>query len=135
MQEGKSQHLKYRRFWIACGFGLVLLIIVLSLTPEAPDLGHMNDIKANHLLAYGWTMFWFAQVARRYSSRIGIGLGLLALGIALEYVQGMTGYRTFHYSDMWTDALGVFLGFILSLGPMSRGLAMLEGAFPRKGGA
>jgi hypothetical protein len=124
--------LQYRRFWIACGFGFIVLVVVLSLTPEAPDLGQVDDIKANHLLAYGWMMFWFAQIYRRIPTKLGIGIALLALGIALEYFQRMTGYRTFRYSDMFTDGLGVTIGFLFSLGPLGSGLSMLEAAFPRK---
>ncbi len=124
--ESEGQHLRHRPYWIACGCTFVFLVIFLSLTPEAPDLGSMNDLKANHLLAYGWTMFWFAQLFRRIPARLAIGVALCALGVALEYVQQWTGYRTFRYSDMVTDALGVTLGLVLSLGPMGGLLQVAE---------
>ena len=43
-----------------------------------------------------------------------IGLGLVALGIALEFAQRMTGIRMFEISDMVAGALGVALGWLLA---------------------
>jgi Na+-transporting NADH:ubiquinone oxidoreductase subunit NqrE len=61
---------------------------------------------------------WFAQVWRGVRERLAVALGLCALGIALEYVQRATGYRTFSYSDMVDDAIGVGIGWLLAVTPL-----------------
>jgi VanZ family protein len=37
---------------------------------------------------------------------------MVALGIALEYAQRATGYRSFEVADMAADALGVAVGWL-----------------------
>jgi len=39
----------------------------------------------------------------------------IALGIAMEFVQRAIGYRTFDVLDMAADAIGVLLGWSVSL--------------------
>ena len=49
--------------------------------------------------------------AKLFSAQCWMGLGLgLALGVALEFMQGWTDYRTFDVADMAADALGVAVG-------------------------
>ena len=48
------------------------------------------------------------------------------MGISLEYVQGLTGYRGFEYSDMLINAVGVELGLLLSYTPLQNALARVE---------
>jgi VanZ family protein len=37
------------------------------------------------------------------------------MGIAIEFVQGATGYRSFEVMDMVADAIGVLLGWAAAL--------------------
>ena len=124
----------HERFWIACGFGFVLLVIYLSVTPNplpVPSIGHY---KTGHIVAYFWVMLWFAQVRRSLATRFVIGILLIALGVALEYVQRWVG-RDFAYSDMVDDAIGVAAGYLLALTPLGSLFARfenrLQGAAPR----
>jgi VanZ family protein len=55
-------------------------------------------------------MLWFAQVFVRRMSQCAVGLALVAMGIALEFAQGATGYRTFSVADMAANAAGVLAG-------------------------
>jgi hypothetical protein len=66
-------------------------------------------------------MLWCAQLAPAWRRRLLIGTALVGLGIALEYVQRATGYRTFSYGDMAADLAGVATGGLLA----SRGLPNL----------
>jgi hypothetical protein len=119
--------LRYQRLWIAGGWGFVALVIYLSLTPDPLRVNPEDlDVKLDHMLAYAWMMFWFAQIVKRPRSRVGVGLALIAMGIALEYVQRWTGYRHFAYSDMRDDALGVTLGFLIGSTPLDRMLSVVE---------
>jgi glycopeptide antibiotics resistance protein len=56
-------------------------------------------------------MYWFAQL---YAKRLFYALGFIAMGVALEFIQGMTPYRTFEYFDMVANAAGVLLGWALA---------------------
>ena len=61
-------------------------------------------------------MFWFCVLYRPLRVRAFYAAGFIALGIALEFVQGWLGYRSFEIADMVADAAGVALGFIAASG-------------------
>ena len=106
--------------------GFVALVIYLSLTPDPVDLGAPEGLKIDHVLAYTWLMLWFAQIYRSTATRLGLAIMFIALGIALEYCQGLTDYRGFEFSDMFINALGVALGLLLACSPLQKGIATFE---------
>ena len=118
--------LRFRRLWIICGFGFVLLVVYLSLTPDPPDLGAPEGLKIGHLVAYGWLMIWFGQIYRTTGRRLLLAAAFCALGIALEYLQGMTDYRGFEYSDMLINSTGVAMGLFLVYTPLQNWLRAFE---------
>jgi VanZ family protein len=91
---------------------LVLAIITLSLTPAPPHLNLEQGDKLGHFAAYGLVTLWFAQLYTALRQRIWLALGMVALGIALEFAQRATGYRSFEVADMVADALGVAIGWL-----------------------
>ncbi|HEY2627774.1 MAG TPA: hypothetical protein VGI57_01545 [Usitatibacter sp.] len=108
---------KLRAAWLACGFAFVGLVIYLSLTTSPIDAGRFEGVKVGHFIAYAWLTAWFAEIYKSARSRIAWGIGFILLGIALEYAQGMTSYRTFAYSDMRDNAYGVLAGLALAFTP------------------
>jgi len=50
--------------------------------------------------------------------------------VALEYAQGLTGYRTFAYSDMRDNAFGVLVGWIV-VAWSGRSLLVVEASYLR----
>lgn len=104
-----------RKAWLAVGWFGVGLVVLLSLTPTPPqvDLGAYTD-KWEHLSVYALLMWWFCQRQTALLTRALTGVGLVALGIALEFAQRMTGIRMFEISDMVAGALGVALGWLLA---------------------
>ena len=89
------------RFWLGIGWLLVGLVLYLSLTPHPPaPLAFDNADKLEHACAYAALSFWFCQFYRKKWSRVRVMIALLVLGIAIEYIQGWTGYRTFDVLDM-----------------------------------
>ncbi len=124
--ESQAEPLRFRRFWTVMGIGFVLLVIYLSLTPEPPDLGAPEGLKIGHVIAYGWLMIWFAQMHRDFGRRLICAAAFCTLGIALEYLQGMTDYRGFEYSDMLINSAGVAIGLVLAQTPLQNGLRILE---------
>lgn len=117
---------RWRECWLALGLGFVLLVVYLSLTPDPPDLGISQGLKFGHVLAYAWLMLWFAQLYRSARRRCLLAAAFCGLGIALEYVQGMTDYRGFEYSDMLINSAGVATGWLVALTPLQNGLRWLE---------
>jgi VanZ family protein len=105
---------KLNHYWQAAGWLGVGLIITLSLTPAPPQIGMENGDKLGHLAAYGLVTLWFAQLYAGLRQRIWLAIGMVALGIAMEYAQRATGYRSFEVADMVADATGVAIGWLLA---------------------
>lgn len=118
--------LRFRRLWIICGLGFVLLVIYLSLTPDPIDIGEPKGVKIGHMLAYCWLMIWFGQIFRTMGHRLLLIAAFCALGVALEYLQAMTDYRVFAYSDMLFNAAGAAVGLALAYTPLQNCLRSLE---------
>jgi len=106
--------LRFEKLWLTLGFGFVALVFYLSLAPDLPDTGVPNGMKIGHVLAYAWLMLWFAQIYRLNAVRYAGALTFCMMGVGLEYVQGLTDYRGFEYSDMFINSTGVGLGLLLS---------------------
>jgi VanZ family protein len=104
-----------RRLFIAIGWALVGVILWLSLTPQPPHVDFESSDKVGHFIAYGSVMFWFCQIYRGTRSRIAYAAGFIAMGIAIEFLQRATGYRSFEVMDMVADAIGVLLGWAAAL--------------------
>jgi hypothetical protein len=104
-----------RKAWLAVGWLGVGLVVFLSLTPSPPqvDLGAYTD-KWEHLTAYALLMWWFCQLQMALPGRVLTGVGLIVLGIALEFAQRAMGIRMFEISDMGAGGLGTALGWLLA---------------------
>ena len=116
---------RFRRIWLLVGFGMVAAVVVLSLIPVKMDLGEDSD-KLAHFLAYGSLSLWFGMIFTGTSRQFGITVAIVALGVVLEFLQGLTGYRTFSIADMIANALGAALGWGLAQTPLKNGLAWIE---------
>ena len=99
-----------RRAAVLLGWALVATIVWGSLTPSPPSINIEQSDKLGHAFFYAATMFWFAQLYLRAAVRVRYALGLVALGIALEFVQDWVG-RDFELADMAADAVGIALGW------------------------
>ena len=92
----------------------MLLVIYLSLTPNPPSIPGEAGDKIGHVVAYATLMMWFGQLYAGFRLRLQLAVAFAALGIALEFVQGYTGYRTFEVADMAADLLGVAVGWLIA---------------------
>ena len=122
--------MRFRPLWLAIGYALVAAIVFLSLAPNLPSIDIEQGDKLGHLLAYGSLMFWFCQIYATRPSRIAHALAFAAMGVALEFVQGMTDYRSFEINDMLANATGVGLGWIGAHVLNINLLARIESGFP-----
>ena len=116
---------RYRALWLIAGWILVAAVTFLSLAPIEADLSEGRD-KWSHLLAYGSLMFWFGMLYRQRISHFYLAQVFVIMGISLEYLQGMTGYRNFDLADMFANAVGVALGWLLVLTPMRKMIALMD---------
>ncbi len=121
------EKLRFTNIWLAVGFLSVGLVIYVSLMPNPPDLTHMQGgDKIEHAAAYFTLTFWFGQIYARNRVRWAIGLAFIMLGVSMEYLQRMTGYRTFEYGDMAANTVGVLCALLAAQTPLARGLAVVE---------
>ena len=114
---------------------------VLSLAPDPPALvpAAQGD-KAGHLLAYFSLGAWFTALARGHAG--GRWLALVALGLGLEGLQGLSGgARSVEVGDVLANLLGIAAGALFSrrvwpgwLHYADQGWARLALKFRRRGG-
>ena len=90
-------------------------ILWLSFTSQPPQVDFEQSDKVGHFIAYGGLMFWFCQLYRHTRTRLAYATGFIAMGIAIEFLQRATGYRSFEVMDMLADAIGVLLGWAAAL--------------------
>ena len=103
--------LRARSLWLVPGWALVLCIVFLSVAPISIETGVEQGDKLSHAFAYGTLMVWFANLYGRLTGRRMFAAGFVTRGIALEFLQGWTGYRAFEVADMGADAAGVAAGW------------------------
>lgn len=103
--------LRHRAAWLSIGWLLVMLVIYLSVMPHPPEIPMEEGDKAGHLVAYATLMIWFGQLYAGRRRALAL-VGLIALGVVLEYVQRATGIRTFDLWDMAADTAGVLAGLV-----------------------
>ena len=110
----------FRRPWLWSGLWslAIALVVVLSLVP-APDIDvPPGSDKFEHLLAYAALSAFAVQLYARWPSLLGAGLGLVLLGIGLEYAQGaLTATREADRWDALANTLGVIAGLATRLTP------------------
>ena len=114
-----------RNIWLALGWLWVVVVFYLCLMRNPPEpLTFSHADKLEHLLTYTWLMLWFCQLPG--VGRLRLAAALLAMGVAIEVLQGMEGFRNFEYADMAADAVGVLLGWLLARTSCGRVLTFLE---------
>lgn len=93
-----------------------LLCVVLSLI-HAPTLA--TDVpdgdKIEHLVAYGLLCAWAVWIFAGRRAQLMAALGLVGLGIAMEFAQGyLTSYRSMDWRDGLADSIGVVIALWLA---------------------
>ncbi len=91
-------NLRYRRIWLLLAWGMVVSVVVSSLIPVEIDLSGGRD-KIAHLLAYGSLSLGFGMLFGGRARQLVIAIAFAAMGVALEFLQGLTDYRTFEIAE------------------------------------
>lgn len=115
-----------RKSWLALGWLWVVCVFVLSLMPVPPQplVFDFSD-KLEHALAYALLMLWFCQLYSGHA-RIRLFLVLVVMGVCIEFLQGLTGYRYFEFADMLANTAGVLIGWGLARTGLGKMLSALE---------
>ncbi|GIX22193.1 MAG: hypothetical protein KatS3mg121_0976 [Gammaproteobacteria bacterium] len=114
------------RLWRALGWLWVALLCVGSVAPSVPlPMGDGGD-KFWHAAAYAGLMWWWAQLYGAPPARRRAAAALVALGVLLEGVQGLTAWRQPDAWDAAANALGVVCGALVARGRAGRVLAALR---------
>jgi len=122
--------LRYRRWWQAAGYALIIVLTVNSLV-RWPELAEApaNFDKWAHAGAYLVLTLWFCGAHERHQWPFVAG-GLLLLGAAIEYAQGRTGYRQADLLDMAANAAGIAIGLMLAAAGAGGWCRWLEARLP-----
>jgi VanZ family protein len=126
MPPSSARGTRIRQLWQLTGWGLVLLVIYLSVTPAPITAATALGDKLGHMLAYAVLMYWFASLYEAPGRRAALAVGLITMGIALEFVQHWTGYRLFEVADMAAGAAGVVAGWIVAPPRTPNGLRLIQ---------
>jgi uncharacterized protein YfiM (DUF2279 family) len=116
---------RFGRIWLLLGWGMAVSVLVLSLIPIDVDLGQGSD-KVEHFIAYAGLAFWFGLLYAGWRRQLGFALGFIVMGVVIEFLQGMTDYRSFEVADMVADGTGALLGFALLRTPLGNVLHWVE---------
>jgi VanZ family protein len=116
---------RHRRIWLLLGWGMVFSVVVLSLVPLDVDVPKGGD-KVAHFIAYGSLSLWFGMLFAGRARQLGIAIAFAAMGVAIEFLQGLTDYRTFEVADMVANAIGAVLGWGLAQTPLGNALGWAE---------
>lgn len=121
----------FRRPWLWSGLWCfaVAAVVFFSLLPASSldDLPSAND-KVEHFAAYAALAFGAVQLFPRWSSLMVVGLGLVFMGIGMEYAQGaMAVGRMMDRYDALANTLGVIAGLGVQLTPLRDLLLKFDG--------
>lgn len=120
--------LRFPRFWLALWWLAVVVTVVVCLVPAAdlPETPPGGD-KVQHFLAYFVLMASAVQLYASRRSWLRVALGLLVMGIAIEFAQA--ALTTTRAADLWdavADLLGILAGWGIAWTPLRDLLLHLE---------
>lgn len=120
--------LRWPWLWLGLWVGAIIGVVALSLMPPPQmDLPSGAD-KVEHFLAYFLLAASAVQLFASARALVWIGLGIVALGVGLEFAQDLlTTTRTMDQGDAWADLLGVIAGMATRFTPLRDALLRLDG--------
>ena len=120
--------LRHPRFWCAMWCIAIAVVWVFSLMPPPPMPDFDSSDKVSHFLAYFVLACCAVQLFRNWAGLLGAGLGLVLMGIAVEYAQGaLTDDRMMDAKDALANTLGVVAGLATRLTPLRDLLLRIDG--------
>ncbi|MFA6013540.1 MAG: VanZ family protein [Gallionellaceae bacterium] len=116
-----------RSIYLGIGWILVAGVFYISLIPHPPEPVSFEGVdKLEHALAYATLMLIFCQVYLSPNTRKILFVCFVAMGVGIEFLQGLSGYRFFEYADMLANTTGVILGWGLAQTRLGNLLSTIE---------
>lgn len=125
-----SPFLHRRPLWLAVGWVLVVGLVWVSLTPAPPEVDVQHADKLGHFLAYLTVGGWFVSLHRGAWRLLHVGF-FLALGLLLEYLQGLSQVRTCELADIGANAAGVLAAWALQGLPVAYVIRVTDAVLDR----
>lgn len=107
IKSGSALH--YPWLWLSLGLLMLLMVVVLSLIAIDQSMISFTHLdKVEHLLAWGFLMFWFSSI---YLKR-GLVLFaiLLTVSLGVELLQTLTTWRQGSGGDAAANFVGLLIG-------------------------
>jgi VanZ family protein len=130
------QPLRYASLWQSLGILLLATIALGSLAPvsfESPGFTIPHFDKVLHFTAYALLTAWYLVAFPGRHARVTIPLLIFCMGVMIEWLQGLTGYRTASLADAAADLGGILLAAWLMTRPLQQALLMIEKQLPGAG--
>ena len=112
-QNTERQRLVLRVLWVITCIGVIIGSLLPSTSKPMELLSNVND-KLIHFGSYGWLAF-LPMLREPPRTAIICVATVLLMGIALEFGQGLTGYRTLDPFDALANATGICCGVLLGM--------------------
>ncbi len=110
--------LRHLGLWAAIWWLAVLAVVVVCLMPPPPLSLPDGGDKVEHFLAYFLLAGSAVQLYRRGRPLLWVGLGLVLMGIGIEFAQGaLTVTRMADPMDALANSVGVLAGLATALTP------------------
>lgn len=120
--------LRWPRAWLALWWLAVLGTLVVCLIPPPPIPLPENSDKVEHFLAYFLLAASAVQIYQRRAALVWAAVGLIALGIGIEFAQGaLTVNRMADPMDALANSVGVLAGMAIVFTPLRDLLLRLRG--------
>ncbi len=110
--------LQLQGLWYGIGFSMLAFVTVLSLMPVSDGVD-VND-KLIHLFVYACLSSWFSLIVKSGRSLIWVSIGLIIFGLLIEFLQGLTEYRSAELADAIANSIGVLIGLGIYFTPLHR---------------
>jgi VanZ family protein len=122
----ENKYLKYRSLWLFIGYTLIVILIYQTLTDSPVSVGVSVSDKFMHTVGYFILMGWFVQVFHSKKQRFLWAIFFIAMGISMEFLQGLGGVRFYEVKDMLANGLGVVIAWVLSHTKFSNTILLFE---------
>lgn len=120
--------LRFPRFWLALWWVAIAVTITVCLIPPPPLALPPNSDKVEHFLAYFVLAGAAVQIYRTRAALLWAGIGLVGLGIGIEFLQGaLTDNRMADPTDALANSIGVVAGMAIAFTPLRDLLLRLRG--------
>jgi len=122
----------YPRLWLLGWCMGLALLLWFSLTSLPMMLPVAQGDKLEHVFSYALLAWYAGALFATRGTRIAATLGLIVLGIVLEWLQGQTSYRLTDPYDALANAIGVVFGMALAFTALGDGLQRLDAWLSRR---